>query len=345
MAVSDQATVLRCYPKIGPIQTVHACGMAGGWSGSAIWRIAAVDRDYCLRRWPSGQTPDRLRLIYQVLTHAAARGIDYVPVPLTTGDGNSHVWHQGNFWELTPWMPGVADFRSNPSAVRLSASMEALARFHLAISGVASGGLVSGTHQPPDGPAAPAVSERLETVTNLLRGDFDRIAGCSRSLNAELDQRSATILSLARHRLQPLVAPLIEATRLHLALQPAIRDVHHDHLLFTGDRVTGLIDFGAMRIDTPLVDVARLVGSLAGDDPPRRIQSLHAYSNLHPLTDQDRRVIDLLDECNVVLSGLSWLRWLYVDRRDMGPIEPIVARLDEIIARLTGAGLRGRTDL
>ncbi len=325
---SETTPVLRDYPGITPVQRIQPLDMAGGWSGSAIWRVTASDSEYCLRRWPPGLTEGRLRLIYQVLTQAAARGIDYVPVPLTTAEGNPYVWQQGNFWELTPWMPGVADFRANPSPVRLAAAMEALARFHLATTEMASG-----RRQPPDD-AAPAIVERRELVEKLLGGDFDRIAACSCGLNPELDQRAATILSLTRHRLHPLVAPLEAASRLRLPLQPAIRDVHHDHVLFTGDRVTGLIDFGATRIDTPLADVARLVGSLVGNDQSLRIQALDAYSNLRPLTDQDRRVIDLLDECNVVLSGLSWIRWLYLDRRDMGPLSPIVNRLDEIILRL-----------
>ena len=335
---SEITAVLRHYPAIAPVERIQPLDMARGWSGSAIWRVTAAGEEYCLRRWPGSQTPDRLRLIYQVLTHAGARGIEFVPVPLTTTHGDLFVWAQGNFWELTPWMPGAADYRANPSPVRLAAAMEALAKFHRATCDVASTSPASGRRQPPDGPVAPAIAERLETVTNLLRGDFDRIAACSHGLNPELDRRSATILSLTRHRLQPLVAPLEAASRLHLTLQPAIRDVHHDHVLFTGDRVTGLIDFGALRLDTPLADVARLVGSLAGDDQSQRIQAFHAYSSLRPITDEDRHVINLLDQCNVVLSGLSWLRWLYLDRRDMGPLPPILTRLDELISRLQVAG-------
>jgi homoserine kinase type II len=126
-----------------------------------------------------------------------------------------------------------------------------------------------------------------------------------------------------------------------LPLQPAIRDIHHDHVLFTGDEVTGLIDFGAMRIDTPLADVARLVGSLAGDDCEARQIALQAYSELRPLSDADRQCIDLLDRTGVVLSAFNWLSWLYLDRRDMGAAAPIARRLHEIRIRLSwGSGTR-----
>ena len=45
-------------------------------------------------------------------------------------------------------------------------------------------------------------------------------------------------------------------------------------------------------------------------------------------------MIGLLDESGLVLGALNWLIWLYVERRDMGPMEPIVRRLDEMLQRL-----------
>jgi homoserine kinase type II len=118
------------------------------------------------------------------------------------------------------------------------------------------------------------------------------------------------------------------------ALQPSIRDIHRDHVLFSGDSVSGLVDFGAMRIDLPLVDIARMVGSFAGDHPDQRSMALEAYSEFRPLSDGDLRLIDILDDSGTVLAGLNWLTWLYVDCRDMGPVEPIIRRLDEILRRL-----------
>src|SRR5205085_7730253 len=93
-----------------------------------------------------------------------------------------------------------------------------------------------------------------------------------------IDGRAVRLLAAAGEAVQKPALMEALAVAPQLALQPAIRDVHHEHVLFTGDQVTGLIDFGALRIDTPLTDVARLVGSLVGDDAEARRIALDAYA-------------------------------------------------------------------
>ena len=39
-----------------------------------------------------------------------------------------------------------------------------------------------------------------------------------------------------------------------------IGDVWHDHILFEGDAVTGMIDFAAAKVDHVAADLARLLG-------------------------------------------------------------------------------------
>jgi homoserine kinase type II len=150
----------------------------------------------------------------------------------------------------------------------------------------------------------------------------------------EIDSAATHLFSALQHRLsRPIpVCPINPNTR--LPLQPAIRDIHHDHVLFTGDEVTGLIDFGAMRIDTPLTDIARLVGSLVGDNTPARRAAFNVYSEFRPLAEGDERLIDWLDGTALVIAAHNWLRWLYIERRDMGPTAPIVQRIEEINRRL-----------
>jgi len=336
MSYDAALAVLHYYfPSGHSVRKIESIGNAGGWSGSRLWRISAVgnalrgvpgptnDLDLCLRRWPREHpTRERLEFMHRTLETVSAAGIAYIPVPLRTLTGKSYIEHAGHFSELTRWLPGSADFHAHPSRERLRAAMQALARFHAATAANA-----------PSAPA-PAIAERVHR-TSELRSLLDRLsAAVQAGLDADLDARARRILSLAPQHLSALLPPLQFAAAQLLLLQPAIRDIHHDHVLFTGDEVTGLIDFGALRIDTPLTDVARLVGSLVGDDLPAREFALAAYAELRPLSEADRRLIDLLDYSGVVLGSLNWLVWLYLERRDMGETAPVIKRLDEIVGRL-----------
>jgi Phosphotransferase enzyme family len=181
---------------------------------------------------------------------------------------------------------------------------------------------------------APAIVDRQRQLAGMREKGFALIErALGEPLRNEIDNRATRLFAVAGEAMQsPSLAESL-ATAPELMLQPAIRDIHHDHVLFTGDEVSGLIDFGAMRIDTPLTDLARLVGSLVGDDQEARRLAVDAYSELRPLNHEERRLVDVLDESGVVLGALNWLMWLYVERRDMGPVGPIVKRLDELLAR------------
>lgn len=349
--MSDPAAVLSYYiPQPAMVRRIKPLANAGGWSGSQLWRVtvgvgslwrdktlprtlapAAKDsrppcaddtESLCLRRWPRDHpTPDRLTFIHATLARAAS--LNFIPVPIHTTSGQTFIEHAGHLWELTPWMPGVANCHTHPSPPRLRAAFQALAQFH------------ASTAQTPTSGPAPAILERRDRLAELRSSEVSAIQAATRhALNTELDTRAQRILEIAPLRLAALAKPLEHAARQPLALQPAIRDIHHDHVLFTGDEVTGLIDFGAMRVDTPLTDIARLLGSLVGDDQPAREAALAAYAELRPLSAADRQLIDLLDQATLVLSGLNWLTWLYLERRDMGPAAPIAHRLDQILSRL-----------
>ena len=63
-----------------------------------------------------------------------SRGISFLAIPIRTTGGESFVLFDGHLWELTPWMPGTADYERSPSEHKLTAAMKALARFHVAVN-------------------------------------------------------------------------------------------------------------------------------------------------------------------------------------------------------------------
>ncbi len=130
---ADLAPVLAAYPADCQPSRVESLGSAGGFSGASFWRLSTPRGLLCLRRWPSGYpTTERLQFIQAVLWHVDREGFTQIPLPLEAINHAGYVTHDGSFWELAPWMPGVADYHTTPNDAKLVAALVALARFHVA---------------------------------------------------------------------------------------------------------------------------------------------------------------------------------------------------------------------
>ena len=308
-------------------------GNHGGFSGAQLWRAETAVGRLCLRRWPLDNPNERqLALIHKVLQHVHDQGLSFVPLPLPTRRGNTFVRHDGYLWELTPWMPGSADFCDRPTSNRLQAAMHALARFHL----------VAGSDGPdPLGPS-PTMERRFRELRSFLNGpaaqELRRRVPDHRW--PELDEPAVRLMEhLERHRSR-LATILVEPLPPVLQ-QPVIRDIWHDHVLFEGDEVSGIVDFGTMSIDTVVVDVARLLGSLLEYDPFAWKEGLRAYSEVRPLSVGQRGLLSVLDETGIFAGGLVWLRWHYLENRTFENRAGVLARVDHFLKRLENAGWSG----
>ncbi|MEX0585650.1 MAG: phosphotransferase, partial [Pirellulales bacterium] len=160
-----------CQPLLAPVEPL---GSAGGFSGAQFWRYTAAIGQLGLRRWPPEHpTIERLQFIQAVIWHVQQEGFVQAPLPLETRRQTGFVEHAGHLWELTPWMPGRADFHDRPSDVRLQAALATLARFHRA---AASFPLPESSPAPP-----PGILERLERLQSLLNGGAERLAAAVRA--------------------------------------------------------------------------------------------------------------------------------------------------------------------
>jgi len=323
--------ILTRFPVVGlpPWEQLQmeSLGGAGGFSGARFWRIHAAGITCCLRRWPAEHpSPVRLAFIHDVLRHVFQRGVSVVPVPVPADDGNSFAVVDGHLWELTPWLPGKADYRDDPSPARLQAALRTLARFHVAAATFPAG--------EPNVAPSPGLRQRLEIIQRWLSGDCDRLA--TRITSGDwpaLAERARRLLPLFRDLAPAVQRRLAEAAPVPLPGQPVLRDIWHDHVLFEGARVSGIVDFGAMRIDTVAGDVARLLGSLALDDENVWRAGLAAYESTRPLSAEERRAVTVFDRSTTLLSGMNWLRWIYLEGRVFDDRRRVEARLDEILAR------------
>lgn len=309
---------------------IEPLGTAGGMSGAEFWRFESPSGRLLLRRWPSEHpSPERLRWIHDVLFHAAKRGITFIPEPVRTTSGVSFVCDGGHLWELAPWMPGVANYEAAPTAQKLRAAMTALARLHAAVDDFP----IDPSQQVV---GAPAIVRRLGRLRHLAAGEISELSQALGNVKWPEFERLARIfftalpvyLPRAVERLTPLV-------NVPLTIQPCLRDIWHDHVLFTGDDVTGIIDFGAVDIDTPATDIARLLGSLVGDDAFGWRAGLDAYATIRPLAAEEETAARALDASGTILAGCNWIRWICVDGRQFEDRARIRERFERIISRLT----------
>ncbi len=344
--MSDADAVLAKYPSDFRGRRVEPLGSAGGMSGAQFWRITSPRGNFILRRWPTEHpSPERLQYIHAILRHAAARGCDFLPVPITTGDAQSFVRDGGYLWELAPWLSGAADYYCSPRLEKLGAAMGALAQFHIAVADFeypAVPGSAGGLNAPIRHVARlrELSSGRLNELSNAIRDTmWPDLAPLVHQFVAALPQ----VIPIALTQLEPL-------TNIRLPLQPCIRDIWHDHVLFTGEKVTGLVDFGAVDIDTPATDIARLLGSFAAIPLPFREglgegsaltgrvsqtwqEGLAAYNTVRPLSPNETRAAYALDTSGPILAGCNWIRWIYIEGREFENHEQVIERFRRILVR------------
>lgn len=205
--------------------------------------------------------------------------------------------------------------------------MQCLARFHLAAAQVSLDFQLSET----------AVSrfEQLKSARPVLEAIRLAVIPKHLPLMGILRER---VLVEAKSNLDAMVNRLRPHIAIARPVQPVIRDVWHDHILFTDDQVTGLVDFGAMRMDSVSVDLSRLLGSLLGGPSEKWDQAFEAYQQLRQLAPAEIQFAKDLDSCASLLSGMNWLKWILLEQREFESWENVDRRVNAIINRLAEPG-------
>jgi len=339
MSVTDRCdfeSILKRYPQQYQPQHVESPADTRGFSGAVVVRVDCPAGQFALRGWPpDGLSRKRILGLHRLLAEISRRGVSQVAVPVASSDGTRLINVQNRLWQLEGWMPGKADFHENPSEARLRAAMACLAGWHRAAA----------TFEPRPEEAAwfssqslspsPAVSERLELIDRWTAPRREELRRrMAHSGQTEFRRTAEPVLDLFT-RAAPRVAEELRTVRERkFRLQPCLRDVWHDHLLFTGDEVTGLIDASACRAENVATDLARLLGSLVGDRRADWDIGLNEYQKHRLLTLDELALVFLLDRSAVLLSGMTWLDRHYLQRSEFGPPERILDRLKTILARL-----------
>ena len=330
MGPDEVRAVLERYPAgLRPLSAPEPLGNAGGLSGARLWRFRSGAGPMVLRAWPM-DWPGRLALERIQRWLDEARGLGFVPVPLPGLDGRGLQDCGGRIWELAPWLPGAADLGRPPDPIRVRAGFAGLAAFHRRLARHRSLG------------PSPGLARRLAEVEALRLGGLDRLADAiDRRPAGPIAPEARRWIALAR-RLAPAIGDRlrIEAGRV-VPLQPCLRDARPDHFLFEGDRLAGLVDFGAMGVESVAGDLSRLASDWLGPDRGARAGAIASYSAIGPLAPDEVRLIEVFDSSTALLGPGHWVRWHFEDGRTFDDPDAVARGLHRGLGRLElliGAG-------
>ncbi|MEZ6093497.1 MAG: phosphotransferase [Pirellulaceae bacterium] len=273
-----------------------------GFSISTIYQISDSNRGslFCLRNWGDNAiAATRLNWIHERLKDLEQ--FSFIPNVQKTSHGESYVQKNEQLWELTTWVPGTASFNLAPNSFRLKNIIEAINALHETWAKVES-----------DHGRSPAIAERVEILEQLqprLKAAIpstETLQRVFRNIDFGVTQHLASKLSFQL---------LAESQTLHWndmsrRLQPVVKDLRHEHILFTGDYVTGIVDFGAMAIDCVECDWARLLGSLRfGNISVWQLARELIQKNSLPIPI-DWNLVKWLHRSSTLIAWTNWLEWM-----------------------------------
>jgi Ser/Thr protein kinase RdoA (MazF antagonist) len=315
--VADRLPLLRGHGRIVPL------GNHGGFSGARLWRWEGDEGRYCIKAWPAGEHDYQgtVAFAHRAMNRARRQGLLFVPT-LRAAEVRAD-----RMWEVTDWMPGKADFHQFPTKARLEAALIALARLHVA------------WHvNDPSRRAQPSVGlwrrfDRATQWTERIESSWQPVVACDPSgLLTPLVHRAWPLL---RHWLPCIAAQLAPWRQRVSLLQPCLCDIWHDHVLFQSDQVSGIVDFGSLRDDDVTVDVARLLGSLVGDNGEQWTIGLEAYRRVRPLSVEEEALARALDRTGTIIGLANWLNWLCTEPpRDIDNPQRAAERIQSLLGRL-----------
>lgn len=296
-------------------------GVAGGFSGARVWRgdDESGSPAFALKQWPPEMTAERLLRIHFWMTRAAH--LAFVPAILRAADGNTVVTHDGRAWDVTRWMPGAP--RESPGAADVEAACAAVARLHA-------------VWRTTDRAPCPGVLARLRLLRDWLASP------------ASPDSTPAlppSLLPLLRHASQLVTKAAPAAVRalepwatVPVRVQPCLRDLRAEHVLFTEGAVAGIIDFGATAEDHPAVDLARLLGEYSAADATLFEVGLRAYRSAGGELDSSDDFVRLLAHTGALGSAVMWLFRLALNRQTYPAMDAVEARIRSLIRRIEEFG-------
>lgn len=299
---------------------------SAGFSGASAWDVRHGSRGFVLKNFVASASRGHAEWVHSLMRHVRAAGHRQVPEVFSGVDGSTvQADPGGTLWELLERMPGSPTDR--PTLAQAAAAGELLARLHRAAATVPG---EMGKHGIPA-----SLQRRITGGRDLLARPWTmRDPDAAPPGIRPRFTRAAEILATAAGR--QALAAMASATAAPCVLQPVLRDVWSDHLLFDASRLVGVIDWHAAGIDTPATDIARLLGSWPDD---LRITGavLEGYAAISPLAPEWLALIPFLRASGIVLGLDNWFRWTMEEGRRFADMSMVEHRIDALLATLPAA--------
>jgi len=313
--------------------------MPPGMSGASLFRCSAPSGEaIALKCWPSATSAARVDEVHRIVARARSAGCNLIPnlITWTQHGATCPRWTESDrHWEAMQWLPGKP-LGIDASLPEIRAGAAAVATFHRSVS------ILAESRQP-----APAVIARLVRLRELdsIVPQLKPTPELPPSLRAAVEN-ARQLLDWRWNRVRnELWNRLRRYEQQPLPLQYVLRDVHRDHVLFENGQPAGLIDFDAVRCDTPMTDLARWAGSFLADRSEEdrdavwdaatagfRVQWASPYCEA--LESEPTLARDLCHSAQWI-SLANWLDWVLIQRRSFaGGPDRIAARIGELVRSL-----------
>jgi len=317
------------------LSPLEVCAVSGGFSEARVWRVKTTAEQLVALRWSAATDSterERRESICRWMQFARCEGCHWAPQPFKphdsrpTGSAAHFLLSQPDgWWQAETWMPGCP-LDTVPSPAQLQQTLAVLAHLHhtgrcwaLQESPVSRGPAASSLRLATA--VSPGLLRRLQLVRELQSGALTRLlAAAAQDPDDEFRQLSQRLECELRLRLPPLHQQLEELAPQTFTLQPVLRDLWQPHVLFSGDHVTGVIDWNAAATDHPAFDYSRLLASWYGQLAVNLLplspvpgnslaDTVVCHQRFHSAhwTATEQQLLRVCLEASLLLSPVTWL--------------------------------------
>ncbi|MGY8767389.1 MAG: phosphotransferase enzyme family protein [Pirellulales bacterium] len=327
----DPAKAIAAFPDIrsATANQVQQIESEDGFSGSLLWKISRSGADYLLRCWPSETSRDRIEWIHQVQSQVRESGFQFTPQLFQSENQQTLAQVDGRFWELAAWMPGTSISGLDQTEPNLRRMFELLAQFHQHSAKIAAATLNQTGHSS-------TVRERIDMIeyfNTISREQFT--SAVQQTQWNDFITRAVELLNAYQKHSQQIMRELNSVKDMSFKLQPCLRDARGEHFLFEAGKPSGLIDYGAMRIESVAVDLARLSSTtIRSNANLQQDTAIAHYERIQPLSSDEKLLVSVLLNSSRYLTGMNWIRWVALEKREFGSSNGVIARLDTALEQL-----------